>query len=73
MKTATAYSYEDFINTIDNFQESYSRDIDEQKYFGFPINAILEAEIKLTSVINYVEIYAECSKHGLWRKVYRFS
>lgn len=47
MKTAVEYSYEDFVATIDGFQESYSQDINEKNYFGFPVNTILEAEEKL--------------------------
>ena len=32
----------------------------------------IETEIEITSVINYVEICVLCSKHGMWKKVYRF-
>jgi hypothetical protein len=32
----------------------------------------LEANIEITSVINYVEICILCSKHGMWKKIYRF-
>ncbi len=43
-------------------------------YHAFKENAgpAVETEIMITSVINYVEIYVECSKHGLWKKIYRF-
>ncbi len=30
------------------------------------------AEFKINSVINYVRIYVECSKHGLWGNEMRF-
>ncbi len=32
----------------------------------------LEAEMKINSVINYIEIYVECGKHSLWKTAYRF-
>lgn len=43
-------------------------------YKKFPEKAgnELETEILITSVINYVEICIECTKHGMWKKVYRF-
>ncbi len=30
------------------------------------------AEIQINGVINYIEIYAECRKHGLWRTNVKF-
>jgi desulfoferrodoxin (superoxide reductase-like protein) len=32
-----------------------------------------EAEMAMTAVINYVQVYVECAAHGLWRQDLRFS
>ncbi len=31
-----------------------------------------EAEIPLNGIINFVQVYVECTDHGLWRKSIRF-
>ncbi len=39
---------------------------------SFKKDHVIEAEMWLTSVINYVQIYVKCTKHGVWRKEVRF-
>ncbi len=43
------YGYEDFIGSIDDFENSYSPDINPKTYFGFPLIPILNAEKALLS------------------------
>jgi len=43
------YSYNDFVSSIDGFEQQYANDINEQTYFGFPVEAILQAESNLLS------------------------
>lgn len=38
-----------------------------------PKKPVYDAEINITSVINYIQVYVECAKHGLWRKSFRFT
>ncbi len=45
--TQQSFTYHDFIATIDGFAERYAQDINEQYYFSFPLQPILEAEKNL--------------------------
>ncbi len=40
-------TFKEFIAPIENFDVQYAKDINEQSYFGFPIQPILDAESKL--------------------------
>lgn len=42
-------NYEDFISSIERFNENYADDINTDRYFGFPIETILNAEGRLGS------------------------
>ncbi|MFA5060561.1 MAG: alpha-glucan family phosphorylase [Candidatus Omnitrophota bacterium] len=46
-KKQSSYSYQDFAGLIDRFDSVYKSDIDEQKYFGFPLDPILKIENQL--------------------------
>ena len=39
-------------------------------YHAFHKDKEITAEVRVNGVINYVQIYVECTKHGLWRKDY---
>ena len=41
------FSFTDFANGIETFDENYSQEINEKEYFGFPLKPILEAENRL--------------------------
>lgn len=41
------FSFVDFVNGIEGFEENYSKEINEKEYFGFPLKPILEAEQRL--------------------------
>lgn len=43
------FTYKDFIASIDGFEKSYKDDINDQAYFGFPVQTILNAESALLS------------------------
>lgn len=43
------YTYNDFVEMIDGFRESYSPDINQNAYFGFPLAAVLNIENSLLS------------------------
>jgi len=45
----TEYSYSQFIESIQDFDQSYKDDISSEKYFGFPIKPTLEVEETLHS------------------------
>ncbi len=47
--TAHDYSFATFKSAIENFDANYARDINEQAYFGFPSEVILNAERALLS------------------------
>jgi len=44
-----SYSYNQFIESIQNFDEDYHADINNRTYFGFPIDAVLKIEDSLLS------------------------
>lgn len=48
-KKEAEYDFGDFAGLIDHFKEDYAGDINKEKFFGFPIGAILKAEKKLIS------------------------
>ena len=43
------YTFEQFIDSIDGYQENYATDISREEFFGFPWDAILQAEGNLLS------------------------
>jgi starch phosphorylase len=43
------YTYDDFVEMIDGFNDNYSSDINQDTYFSFPFNAILNIENSLLS------------------------
>ena len=43
------FGYKDFVSCIERFKEDYSKEIDHNNYFNFPINPILEIERALRS------------------------
>lgn len=43
------FQYEDFISSIEYFDEHYIQDIDSQHYFGFPLESVLNVENALLS------------------------
>lgn len=45
----TAMEYEDFISSIDSFEENYKEEINKNFYFGFPLTPVLTAEHNLLS------------------------
>ncbi len=45
----TLYKFEDLITAIEGYQGNYSRDINQDYFFGFPIQSLLEAENRLLS------------------------
>jgi len=47
IQTMPGFSFEQFVSSIENYEENYAQDIDTQTYFGFPIEPILEAEKNL--------------------------
>ena len=46
-----AYTYQDFISSIEDFDERYADEINEETYFGFPIQPILDIENSLRKEI----------------------
>ena len=44
---AAQYTFQNFKDTIENYQENYARDINEKQFFGFPLEPILTSEQRL--------------------------
>ena len=64
-------SLEEFLSLVDvyDFKKRYSKDIDENSYFGFPLKNIIEAEKKLRSTENNSLAYISM-EYGLANSVY---
>ncbi len=48
-KQSDAFGYQQLVSSIDNYSSQYSQDVTEKSYFGFSLEALLDAERRLLS------------------------
>ena len=68
-KVKKSFSYSDLINSIEGFDENYSKDITQKKYFGFPMDSILKAERNLYDFKNQSIAYFSM-EYGIAPSIY---